>query len=197
MTTTPQLTDPRPALLAALDQAGRLVHEVGPADLTRPTPCTEYDVRGLLGHLVAVEGRIAHILTGGQPFEVPSVVQRPADGWASAWDDARSRLDAVLADDACLEGTVTHPIGVLPAAAAISIYVSEVATHGWDLAMALGRRGDLDDAVAEPVLGPIRRALPPSGRDGMPFGEPVPVGDDATPYDALVAWTGRDPRWTP
>lgn len=197
MTTTPQPTDPRPALTAALDQAGRLVHEVAADDLTRRTPCTEYDVRGLLSHLVAVEGRIAHILTGGTPLEVPSHVEVPDDTWAQAWDTARTRLDAVLADDACLQGLVAHPVGEMPAPAAIGIYVSEVATHGWDLAMALGRRDELDDDVAAPVLGPIRRALPESGRDGMPFGEPVPVGDDATPYDALVAWTGRDPRWTP
>ncbi|MDQ2755389.1 MAG: TIGR03086 family metal-binding protein [Actinomycetota bacterium] len=187
--------DPRPFLARALDQVGLLVRGLTPDDLDRPTPCPEYTVRGLLGHLVAVEARLAHIVTGGQPFDLPSVVEGVADdGWAAAWQAGRRRLDTVLADDAVLEGTIAHPARVMPARLALFAYVSEVAVHGWDLAMAIGRRDVLDESLAAVVLGPVQGALPNHPRGGdVPFAEVVAVGSEATPYDRLVAWMGRHP----
>ena len=187
--------DPRPLLARALDQVGALVADLAPADLDLPTPCPEYAVRELLGHLVAVEGRIAHIAAGGQPFDVPSVVWGVVDGdWAGAWAAGRARIDTVLANDAVLEGTIAHPARVMPARLALFAYVSEVAVHGWDLAVAVGRRDELDESLAEVVLGPVQGALPAHPRGGaIPFAEVVEVGADATPYDRLVAWMGRRP----
>ena len=187
--------DPRPFLDRALDQVGALVVDLTPADLDRPTPCPDYTVRDLLGHLVAVAGRIAHIAAGGQPFDVPSVVTGIADDEvADAWATGRARVAVVLADDAVLEGTIAHPARVMPARQALFAYVSEVAVHGWDLAVAVGRRDELDDSLAEVVLGPVQAALPAHPRGGsVPFAEVVEVGADATPYDRLVAWMGRRP----
>ncbi len=187
--------DPRPFLSRALDQVGDLVGELTPDDLDRSTPCPDYAVRDLLGHLVAVEGRIAHIAAGGQPFDVPSVVSGVADdGWVEAWGSGRRRLDAVLADDSVLEGTIAHPARVMPARLALFAYVSEVAVHGWDLAVAVGRRDVLDESLAAVVLGPVQAALPADPRGGpIPFADVVEVGTDASPYDRLVAWMGRRP----
>ena len=49
--------DPRPFYERALTWAGSLVVDVDPALLDGPTPCSEYDVRALLGHLVATVDR--------------------------------------------------------------------------------------------------------------------------------------------
>jgi len=187
--------DPRPFLSRALDQVGLLVGDLTPADLDAPTPCLDYSLRDLLGHLVAVEGRIAHIAAGGQPFDVPSVVSGIADdGWVDAWASGRRRIDTVLADDTVLEGTIAHPARVMPARLALFAYVSEVAVHGWDLAVAVGRRDVLDESLATVVLGAVQAALPAHPRGGaIPFAEVVAVGADATPYDRLVAWMGRQP----
>ncbi|MEO3936511.1 TIGR03086 family metal-binding protein [Dermatophilaceae bacterium Soc4.6] len=187
--------DPRPLLLRALDQVGLLVDGLSADDLDRPTPCPDYAVRELLGHLVAVEGRIAHIAAGGQPFDVPSVVTGIGDdGWVDAWQEGRRRLDTVLADDRVLAGTIAHPARVMPARLALFAYVSEVAVHAWDLAVAVDRRDGLDQSLAQVVLGPVQAALPAHPRGGpVPFAEVVEVGADATPYDRLVAWMGRRP----
>lgn len=81
---------------------------------------------------------------------------------------------------------------------AVGIYSSELATHTWDLARALGVDAELDQQVAAAVLGPIQDALPaqPRGEEvGIPFGPVVPVADDASSYEQLVGWLGRDPEW--
>ena len=194
MTSTP---DPRPLFAQTLDQCGRLIDAVTPADLDRATPCADYDVRTLLGHLVAVERRVVHIAGGGRPMEVTSLVTDVADdGWAQAWEDARTELDAALAEPGVLDRTFHHPAGDFPGAQAVFAYVSEVAVHGWDLAMALGRPDDLDDSLAAACLEPVRRFLPAEPRGGpIPFGDVVPVPDDAPAYDRLVGWMGRDPHW--
>jgi len=46
--------DPRALFVRALDQTQQLVNTTGPDDLDLQTPCDEYDVRTLLGHLLTV-----------------------------------------------------------------------------------------------------------------------------------------------
>lgn len=191
--------DPRPALAHALDQAGRLVHTVTLDDLDRPTPCSDYTVRQLLGHLVAVERRIVHISHGGHPDDTTRLVTDVADAdWPGAWDLARVDLGAVMDEDGILDRTFAHPAGQFPARQAIFAYVSEVAVHTWDLSRAIASRIPLDDDLAAATLGPVTAFLPAEPRGGgIPFGPVVAVGAEATAYDRLVAWMGRDPGWTP
>ncbi|MGC3995833.1 MAG: hypothetical protein QM779_17230 [Propionicimonas sp.] len=77
-------------------------------------------------------------------------------------------------------------------------YVSEMATHSWDLAVATGRADELDASIAEAALPIAMATVPAAGRGPeTPFAPVVEVADDAPAYDRLVAWNGRDPRWTP
>lgn len=191
--------DPRPFFTRALNQACGLVHAVTTDALDDPTPCIEMSVRQLLGHLVAVQRRIVHIAHGGQPYEVSSLVTDVADeDWASAWDTARVDLDAVMSEEGVLDRTFAHPAGDFPARQAIFAYVSELAVHAWDLARAIDSSDPLDDDLAGATLGPVKAFLPSEPRGGpIPFGPVVEVGAAASPTDRLVAWMGRDPRWTP
>lgn len=201
MTQTQTLPDTRPLFHAALAQVGPLIDGIVPADLGRPTPCSDWTVRDLLRHLVAVEDRIVHIAGGGKPFEVPSMVDGIADAdWPDAWRSRVAPLDQALAHDALLTRDWAHPAGTMPGFRAIAIYASELAVHAWDLARALGRDAELDQDVAAAVVGPITAALPAEPRGaaiGIPFGPVVGVADDASPYARLVGWVGRNPEWTP
>lgn len=201
MNHTQTVPDTRPLFHTALAQVGPLIDGIASADLDRPTPCSDWTVRDLLGHLVAVESRIVHIAGGGKPFEVPSMVDGVADSdWPDAWGSRIAPLEQALADDALLTREWSHPAGAMPGFRAIAIYSSELAVHAWDLARALGSDSELNQDVAAAVVGPITGALPaePRGAEiGIPFGPVVPVADDAPPYDRLVGWVGRDPEWTP
>ncbi len=187
------VSDPRPMFAAALDQTQRLIDTVGPADLDLPTPCPEYDVRTLLGHLLTVAARIDLALRGGNPLDIP-MVTTGVDDVPAAWKERRTALDATLADDAVLGKICTLPWGTLPGAAAIGAYTGELATHSWDLAKATDRMDLLDNAIATHCLPLVRENLPADPRGGhVPFGPVVRVPDDASPYDQLAAWQGRQP----
>jgi uncharacterized protein (TIGR03086 family) len=190
--------DPRDALFRAADQAVAVVGLVAPSRLGAPTPCDEYDVRHLTGHVVAVLRRIAYVPGGGHAFDVPSIVlDLPDDGWAAAAAANGADLRAAWADDAVLDRVLRLPWGEVPGRGAALAYVQELTTHSWDLATALGRADVLNPALAEVALAAATRFVPAQPRGGpIPFEAPVEIADDAPVYDRLVAWLGRDPRWS-
>ena len=188
--------DPRPLLTRALDQIGALVDGTRSADLDRPTPCDDWDVRTLLGHLVGVPRRVAHVGTGGSPFDVPSMAELPDGEHASALKSARADVDRVWGDDAVLDRMLTVPWGTMPGRAVGFGYVQEFTVHAWDLAVATGRTNELDPALAETCEPFSRQMVPAETRGGpVPFGPVVEVQAGADPYARLVGWLGRDPRF--
>ena len=80
---TEAITDTRPLLARALDQAGRLVAETEVDDRGRATPCDEWDVATLCAHLVAVVNRIAGMLGGADAMSLPRFIE--SDDPAAAW----------------------------------------------------------------------------------------------------------------
>ena len=194
--------DPRPLLTRALDQAAALIDATRPEDLDRPTPCEGWDVRTLLGHLVGVPRRVAHVGAGGAFDDVDSMPGVPDGEHAAAFAAARAEVDRVWgldgSDDTVLDRILTVPWGTMPGRAVGFGYVQEFTVHAWDLATALGRAGELDPALAEAVEGPAHQFLPADTRGGeIPFGPVVAVPADAGPYERLVGWLGRDPQAVP
>lgn len=195
-TTDPTTTDPRPALASALDQIGRLIEVTDVAQGTLPTPCDEWDVATLVEHLQAVVRRVAAVLDGRPFWSVPRTIE--STDWVGDWAAGRAAADAVLADDAILGREVAVPWGTVTGAGAAGSYVGELTTHAWDLAVATGRTGELDETLALAALPAAMAKIPAEPRgEEIPFGPVVEVGPEATAYERLVAWEGRDPRWSP
>ena len=186
-------TDPRPHYRTALTWVRTLADGV-PADrLADPTPCTEWDVRGLLGHLVATVDRVRVIGEGGDPQTTPRVVEGIADdGWTDALDAAEDKMAAVWADDAVLDELVTVPWGRVPGRAAVWGYIREALVHGWDLAVATGQSPEADPATAEAALAETKRVMPAEPRGGpIPFAAPVAPRPGAGPTEQLANWCGH------
>ena len=184
-------TDPRDDLFRAADLAGDLLETVREEDHDLTTPCAEWSVLDLVGHLVAVTRRVAHIGRGGLPGDLPTMASHaPAQGWGPAYRAGVAEMRTVWADDALLTRTVTHPAGPMPGAAAATVYVQEFATHAGDLAVSIGRTDLLDEELAETALADSVRFVP-RDRTGFPFGDPVEVPADAPAHVRLAAWLGR------
>ena len=201
--------DPRALFGRAVSLAGSVIASVRPDQLDDPTPCTDYDVRALLDHLMTVLHRVAALGRGDDPFALPGV-DVADDGWVEAWFDAARDVQAAWSDDDALTRVMRLPWAELPGAGLLAAYTAEVTLHTWDLATATGQQPPWDDRVAVVAYEAMRRALPGEGRTaileavvarmpahsragGLPFGEPVEVGADAPLIDRLVAWSGRRP----
>ncbi|MER6073044.1 TIGR03086 family metal-binding protein [Streptomyces sp. NPDC001817] len=189
-------TDPRPVYARATEQAAALIKTVRPEHLTAPTPCSEFDVRGLLSHIVGGTRRIAVVGEGGDGLAVQPVADGVADEeWAQAYDEVRARVLRAWASDERMTSPVRVPWGEVPGHAALSGYVMEIVTHTWDLAEALGHPLELDPELAEFALATARAVLPDSRpRDAeTPFDTRRTAPEGADVYAELAAWLGRSP----
>jgi uncharacterized protein (TIGR03086 family) len=189
------VVDPRPLFARSLDQAEHQVAAVRPAQMTHRTPCAAYDVRALLGHVVAVLHKIARVGGGADVRDAPDVIEGiDDDGWAGAFTRARGEVERVWADDGTLDRMVTLPWATLPGRAVLDAYTHEFTAHSWDLAHATGRLAPLDPDLAARALAAFPEFAPPEERSGQgPFGPVVPVPADADVYTRLAAYLGRTP----
>ena len=188
-------TDPRPLHHRAIAQTEAVVAVVSPAQFALPTPCTEYDVRALLSHIVGGLTRVALVGEGADALARPAHVDCiPDDGWLAAYRAAADRARTAWADDGRLDALVEVPWGKIPGRFALAGYVQEILTHGWDLAKATGQPTEGDPELALWALANAKRILPPDNRgDDIPFGPVVKAPPDAAPYAQLAAYLGREP----
>jgi uncharacterized protein (TIGR03086 family) len=187
--------DPRITFNRAVALATGVIAGVRPDQLALPTPCEEYDVRDLLGHLVMVLDRVAALGRGEDAFTDWAPLLQPDDGWVTAWQAAAVEAERAWADDAVLTRTITVPWASVPGAQVLDTYTNEVTVHTWDLASATGQEPEWDEQVVAVAGATMQRFLPDAHREAfIPFADAVEVGADANPMDRLVAWNGRSPQ---
>ena len=78
------------------------------------------------------------------------------------------------------------------AGSAVGIAFADQLLHGWDLAVATGQDASMPDGLAALAYQRIHGAFTDEQRRGV-FKPELPVGDDASNQDRLLAYTGRDP----
>jgi uncharacterized protein (TIGR03086 family) len=179
-------TDELASAEAALGALQQVLHPISRDELTKSTPCTEYDVMQLTDHLL----KSITLLGGAAGAELP---ERNSDDSVEQQiiGAARPTLDAWHRRG--LDDSVTIGTNELPAAIAVSILSLELLVHGWDYAAATKHPIDVAESLADYVLGLAKKVITPQGRATVGFDEPVAVRDDASALDQLVAFTGRDP----
>ena len=204
--------DPRAFFAKAVEIAGIAIAAVRPEQMEIPTPCDQYDVRGLIGHLMMAIERAAIVGRDENPFAVGDEMEPLADdAWSAAWQNLALQVNSAWANDATLLRPTALPWAPLSGAQALGTYTSELTVHTWDLATATGQSPEWDNDTLAAGLAAMHGALPAVGRPEMfaairaqmgftendmtdPYGPAVPVAADAPLIDQLVAYNGRAPR---
>jgi len=156
------------------------------ADLSKPTPCTEYDVAQLADHLM---GSIT-TLGGCAGAQVPPRDQ-DAPLETQVADAAQVAMEAWRLRG--LEGTVKLGPREVPAVMPIGVLSLEFLVHAWDFARATGRDVVVSEPVADYALGLASKVITPESRGFAGFADPVETAPDAGVLDRLIAFTGRQP----
>jgi uncharacterized protein (TIGR03086 family) len=181
----------------ALDQTAAIITAIPPGQANLPTPCTGWDVRALVRHLVGQDMRNFLVSVRGETADWRAPADELRDDWAAEFQDRAGPLRA-----AWRAADLGQPIampggGEAPLRGRADQQIAELATHDWDLVKATGQRADLDPALAEHALDWSHQVLRPEFRGpDKAFGPEVPVSPDAPAYDRLAGWFGRDPGWT-
>jgi uncharacterized protein (TIGR03086 family) len=155
-----------------------------------PTPCTEWDARALVEHVIGFHEFLLIRPLGARAHRPR---EGPADRWratATALFDALSEPDALDRETELPGGGTSSPRTMLAS------LTNDVVAHHWDLARATGIDLDPDpDLVAR--AWEIASSDKSFGGGGDMFDPAVQVPEDAPVLDKLVARYGRDPAWSP
>jgi uncharacterized protein (TIGR03086 family) len=185
-----------PQLSDAADAAARVVSGVSPGQFDGPTPCTEWDVRGLLNHLVLWTSHSLEKRAHGESVseELMGTDFTAAPDFAARY---RAQLDLALAawaDPAVWDRKLDVMGSATPAADVAAMNLAEMVLHGWDLAVATGQSYSLSDAAAGAALAAVE-ANAELFRQYQGFAPAVPAPADAPALDRALAASGRDPSW--
>ena len=202
-------SDPRSLFAHAVVTARATVHRVRPEQLALPTPCPDYDVRTLMGHMVVVFRRLAALGNGTDPMDLPEHVTGIADDqWPAQFLQEAHDVQAAWSDAAKLDQVMVLPWATAPGAGMLAMYTSELTVHTWDLAVATGQQPEWHAPTVEAALQTALMALPPGDREAHfaqmaidmpqiagrpPFRNAVEAGNTASSLDRLIGWYGRQP----
>src|SRR5262245_59850904 len=128
------LDDLRALFVQALDDAGARVARAASADLGRPTPCSEWDLGALIGHMVGQnQGFAMAARDGAAPLSAYAAPALRADEVETRWDETSERLRAAFADapaDRRLRLAEFNREVTVPTA--LGMQILDNAVHAWD-----------------------------------------------------------------
>ncbi|MFE9444266.1 TIGR03086 family metal-binding protein [Streptomyces sp. NPDC006602] len=161
------------------------VSDVPAGSLGRGTPCAEWDLGELLGHLDDSLDALYEGLTGGRiglfpgaPGADPACVfRRRACAVLGAW--AAGHQERVLVGERPLDVRLMAAVGAI-----------EIAVHGWDVAQACGRPRPVPASLAAELL-PVARCVVGDEDRGVRFAAPLQVPPRARGDARLLAFLGR------
>jgi len=170
---------------------------IGPGDMERPTPCPDWDLARLLGHLCESMADLETALRTGQ-LDLGEPAGHAGGDPVEALRDQAAQL---LCTSYCYGGSERFvAVGGLPMPAGLVACTGavEIAVHGWDVSAARARAGSGESHPGTPIpagLAAQLLRLSPllvAGREGL-FAVPVEVPAQASPGDRLLGYLGRNP----
>jgi uncharacterized protein (TIGR03086 family) len=173
------------------------LRQVRPDQWNLPTPCTDWDVRTLVNHIVYEERWMPPIFAGatiaevGNRFEGDLLGDDPVAGAA----DAAREADAAVAAPGALERTVHLSFGDVPATEYLRQLLADHLVHSWDLAAAIGADRMLDPEVVHDCAEWFADREDAYRQSGA-IGPRAEAPSDAADQDRLIAAFGRDPAWS-
>jgi uncharacterized protein (TIGR03086 family) len=174
-----------------LDRFGRHVLGMKDDQWNGPTPCTEWDVRTLMNHLVSESLWMRPLLEGQTIADVGNRLDGDllGDDPRSAWE--ASAKESGVAVEAVDLGAIVHvSYGDITAEEYIFDVMTDLAVHGWDLARAIGGDETMDPETVDVLFDhfkPREKALKASGV----FGPRVDPPAGADKQTQLLAVFGR------
>ena len=168
---------------------------IGPGEMALPTPCPDWDLATLLGHLSdSMADLETAIRTGCLDLDHPPGLAG-GDLVEAVRDRAAELLCVSYAAPPCPEQFVMIGGLPLPAGLVTCTGAVEIAVHGWDVMAALARADRSRGAPIPAALALRMLQLCPllvAGRENL-FAGPVAVPAQACPGDRLVGYLGRNP----
>jgi uncharacterized protein (TIGR03086 family) len=176
----------------AVNTVDASLHQLGPDDWSRSTPCSEWDVRTLVQHVVNELAWVEPLVQGRTIAEVGDSLDGDllGDDPVGAFHHHCRAAHAALEEPGALSRTVHLSYGDETASGYAEQVTGDVLIHAWDLARGAGLDDELPADMVAWAAGWAPEVTRMMAGAGM-VGEPVAVGPDADPQTALLALFGR------
>ncbi|MDP9326711.1 MAG: TIGR03086 family metal-binding protein [Actinomycetota bacterium] len=171
---------------------GEKVRAVGDGQWTNGTPCSEWDVRALVNHLVNEALWVKPLLEGQTIEEVGDRLDGDLLGEdpKAAFDRAAAEALAVAAEPGAVGRIVHISSGDAPAGQYLGQLFADFVVHGWDLARGIGVDDTIDAGYAAAIyeqMKPMENAMKSWGV----YGDKIDAAGDADVQTRLLALFGR------
>ena len=192
MSTNPSGKSPIELYVSAMERTKRYVAGVRPDQWTGPTPCTDWNVRQLVGHIVSENLWAAELFKEKTMAEVGDRLDGDLLGSdpKAAYDNSVQVAKATVEAPSAMEAVCHVSYGDISGANYAGDLFTDLLIHGWDIAKATGQDTTLDPdlvAVCYARVEPIKDDLRASGA----FGSDIQVAPDADLQTKLLALLGR------
>jgi uncharacterized protein (TIGR03086 family) len=181
------------ALSAAVSEFRSRLTQVDAADLSKPTPCTEWDIAALIEH-VNRGNRMAELLLHGadKRTSVGDAAAPPPDvDDLTTFDVTAAGQHSAFEEDGAMERAVDHPASPMPGSLLLMFRTADLALHAIDLASALGTDTTIDGELVDSIWGRLEPLVPILGPSGVFGSPPDELPADASPREKLLLATGR------
>lgn len=173
------------------------VRQVGADQWSAPTPCSDWDVRALVNHIVYEERWMPPIFAGrtiaevGDRFDGDLLGDDPTGNAAHAAREA----DEAITEPGALDRTVHLSFGDVPATEYLGQLFADHLVHAWDLAAAIGADRRLDAGAVHACAQWFTEREDVYRQSGA-IGSRADLPETAGEQDRLIAAFGRDPDWS-
>ncbi|WP_063038158.1 TIGR03086 family metal-binding protein [Nocardia pseudovaccinii] len=168
--------------IAAVDRFGVALSAVKPEQWDAPTPCTEWDVRALVDHVINNHRRLAAMVSITLPENSDPV---------TGWHDLTPMLREIWDIPGVLDRQA--PNSQLTIGKYALMMTTDTTAHTWDLARAIGVDENLDEQLVTALLPGAQQTQPMLAAAGL-VGPGIDVPPHSSPQIHLLALLGRDAR---
>ncbi len=202
MTSSASSTDPIAIFEKASHRVQKIMAGIRQGQSGSPTPCTEWDVRQVMNHVIGGAEVLAGSLEGSIPEGVGGV--SPISSYsdepdlaklAQAYANETARILVAARQPGAMEAAT--PGGMMTVPQFLIAMATDHIVHGWDLARATNQDDTLDAEVVQTAYAmmtdPETSGLVEMGRQFGFVGAAITVSDDARLQDKVIAHMGRQP----
>ena len=158
--------------------------------LSGDTPCSEFTVDDVLGHMTGLASGFAPMFRGENPPDATASTAA-ATGSTDRFDEAMSDLLDAVQSPGALDRTIQTPNGPMPGTVFARLVALDGMVHGWDLATSTQQDWKPPQHVVADVERFARQAISPEMRGADAFGPERTAPEGSDTLTQLVAFTGR------
>jgi uncharacterized protein (TIGR03086 family) len=158
-----------------------------------PSPCTDWSVRDVAGHMIGGQHMIRDLAAGATPQEVNTAPGRFAGTEpVESWRAIRKECAVALTPAALRRPIPFGALGDVPLRDFLGGYILEILIHTWDIAQAIGRPARLDPDLVHHAFATARVIARPLRQAGL-LGPERPAPPRGGELTRLLAFMGRSP----